>query len=164
MNTQTQRSLDACFGATTRLAHRVRTLSERLHGSDSLSAGRRGILRDLRDNGPQTVPQMARRRFVSRQHIQSLVDPLTSEGHVELVENPAHRRSRLVRLTRRGDLLVQEMAQRERDLMAQMDLPISQRELDYAASVLQAICEWLSGTRRQGPPPPRKSKRRPPQG
>ncbi|MBN1477915.1 MarR family transcriptional regulator [Candidatus Sumerlaeota bacterium] len=156
MNTQTQSSLDACFAASARLAHRFRALEGEMHGSDTLSAGRRGILRDLREHGPQTVPQMARRRSVSRQHIQALVDPLLSEGHLELIENPAHRRSRLVRLTRRGERLVEEMAQCERDRMARLALPISQRELDYTASVLQALCDWLGNVGRQGDFPPQR--------
>jgi hypothetical protein len=41
-----------------------------------MTAGKRGVLKGLDRLGPQTVPQMARARPVSRQHIQTLVNRL----------------------------------------------------------------------------------------
>jgi len=57
-----------------------------------LSAARRGVLRSLARLGPQTVPQMAGARPVSRQHIQTIVNALAADGLVETIDNPAHKR------------------------------------------------------------------------
>ena len=64
-----------------------------------------------------SVPQMARARLVSRQHIQSHVNGLQREGLVELAENPAHKRSHLARLTPEGKEAVHSVKQREAELL-----------------------------------------------
>jgi DNA-binding MarR family transcriptional regulator len=122
---------------TTALFHLLHAVAAQLHGGGELTAGRRGVLRGLDRLGPQTVPQMARARPVSRQYIQSLVNDLEAEGLVETYENPAHRRSRLVRLTSRGRAALAEMYRREADLFATLDLPLSEDELRRAAAVLR---------------------------
>jgi DNA-binding MarR family transcriptional regulator len=123
---------------TTALFHLLHAVATQLHGGGEMTAGRRGILRGLDRFGPQTVPQMARARPVSRQYIQSLVNELESEDLVETIENPAHRRSRLVSLTSRGKDALTEMYRREADLFATLDLPISDDEMRQAASVLHS--------------------------
>src|SRR5262249_19593397 len=95
-------AMDAVIGETVALFHRLRDASQQVHGQGELSSGRWGLLRDLDRLGPQTVPQMARSRPVSRQYIQTLVDGVVKQGLVELVENPAHKRSPLVELTAKG--------------------------------------------------------------
>jgi DNA-binding MarR family transcriptional regulator len=42
-------------------------------------------------------------RPTSRQRMQRLADELAAEGLVAFVDNPRHRRSKLVRLTRKGN-------------------------------------------------------------
>jgi DNA-binding MarR family transcriptional regulator len=123
---------------TTALFHLLHAVAAQLHGGGELTAGRRGVLRGLDRFGPQTVPQMARARPVSRQYIQTLVNELESEGLVETIENPAHRRSRLVRLTSRGKDALTEMYRREANLFATLDLPISDDEMHQSASVLRS--------------------------
>jgi DNA-binding MarR family transcriptional regulator len=120
--------LRAVIDETIALFHRVRYVAEQIYVADGRSATQRGVLRGLVRYGPRTVPQLARTRSVSRQHTQEVVDRLRADGFVELVTNPAHRRSRLVRATRRGVALV-----------ASMD------EAD--AAVLRAIGERLVATR-----------------
>lgn len=66
------------------------------------AGGEWGVLRMLVKDGPQTVPDMARSRPVSRQHIQTIIGALEAEGTVELIDNPKHKRSKLVRVTKKG--------------------------------------------------------------
>ena len=136
-------ALTEVFDATTALFHRLRAAAARVHGQGELTAGRRGVLRDLHRLGPQTVPQMARRRPVSRQHIQMLVNALRADGLVEPVDNPAHRRSPLVRLTGRGRAVVAAMLRREARLLAAMPVDVSERDLVRAARVLRGLREVL---------------------
>jgi|SRR5215469_1377174 len=125
------------------LFHLLHTLAEQLHGEGELTAGRRGILRGLDRLGPQTVPQMARARPVSRQYIQMLVNQLEAEGLVELIENIAHKRSRLVRLTPKGKAALAAMYEREAAFYASLDLDLSEGALHSTAAVLQSFREAL---------------------
>jgi DNA-binding MarR family transcriptional regulator len=132
---------DALFRETIALFHRMAAAAEQVHRQGALSGARRGVLRGLARHGAQTVPQMARARPVSRQHIQILVNALASEGLVAFEDNPAHRRSRLVRLTNRGRRLVETMNRREASLLARLPLRVGQRDLERAAEVLRKIRE-----------------------
>ena len=96
------RGMVSLIDETRLLFHHLRRTAESLHRQGEITAGRRGVLESLHREGPRTVPQLARARPVSRQHIQKLVDPLAAEGLVELVDNPRHKRSKLVRLTAAG--------------------------------------------------------------
>ena len=142
-------ALGRLFEATTALFHRLRAAAAQVHGQGELTAGRRGVLRDLERFGPQTVPQMARRRPVSRQHIQTLVNGLIADGLTEAVENPAHRRSRLVRLTASGRALVEAMRRREARILAAIPLDLGRhgtRDLERAAEVLNRVRAALEGS------------------
>lgn len=123
------------------LFHRLRWEAEQIHGQGQRSSGRRGVLRGLDLRGPKTVPQMARERPVSRQYIQSLVNGLAGEGLVEFFDNPAHRRSSLVRLTEKGIDLVAAMNRREQKLFSSAKITIEEKRLRAAAAVLRAIRE-----------------------
>jgi DNA-binding MarR family transcriptional regulator len=66
------------------------------------AGGEWGILRLLVKDGPQTVPEMARSRPVSRQHCQTIANALEAQGYVEFIDNPKHKKSKLVRATKKG--------------------------------------------------------------
>lgn len=143
-------ALVAVFDEASALHFRATWALGRLHGQGAHTSGMRAILRDLDRLGPQTVPQMARRRPVSRQHIQGLVNQLLDVGHVELIDNPAHRRSPLVRLTREGSAAFAAMREREAALIARLapDAPdLTADDLRTAATVLRALREVLEGSR-----------------
>jgi DNA-binding MarR family transcriptional regulator len=70
------------------------------------------MLRILKMNGPQTVPQIARYRYVPRQSIQKLANQMLQDGVIELINNPAHKRSKLLRLTPKGEAVFQKLSDR----------------------------------------------------
>jgi|MudIll2142460700_1097286.scaffolds.fasta_scaffold22093_3 DNA-binding MarR family transcriptional regulator len=119
--------------------HRVRYVAEQIYGADGRSTARRGILRGLVRYGPRTVPQLALARSVTRQHTQEVVDRLVADGLVELVPNPAHKRSRLVRATRRGTALVAELDDTDARVLASISGGLSIHELAVTARTLQAV-------------------------
>lgn len=133
----------ALFDETVALFHRLRATAEDVHGQGDASACRRGVLKSLDRHGPQTVPQMARARLVSRQHIQVVVNALSGEGLVEFVENPAHRRSSLVRVTGKGKELAQAMNRREETVLKDLAVPCGTDDLRSAAAVLRAVRQAL---------------------
>lgn len=136
MTTELSSSLEGLIDETVALFHRLRAVAAAVHGEGELSAARRGVLTSLVKLGPQTVPQMAAVRPVSRQHIQTIVDSLAADGLVETIDNPAHKRSVLVRLTARGRTAVRDIARRESALLTSLDVGVSAAEIDRATAVL----------------------------
>ncbi len=121
------------------LSRGLQAVIDEMHGGGAPSGARRGLLRDLARLGPQTVPQLARRRSVTRQHVQALVNPLAEAGYVELLTNPAHRRSPLMGLTDRGVELVSAMDRRERELFLALEVVGPGEEMRRAADILQSV-------------------------
>ena len=121
------------------LVHRLARVVEELHADLGLTGGRRGVLQSLAQGGPQTVPQLARARPVSRQHIQSHVNPLLEAGLVELRDNPHHRRSKLVSLTPEGERIVAEIERRERPLVDELSQVIGTARLEGTAQTLREL-------------------------
>ncbi len=125
------------------LFFRVRAVLEDIHGHSRISGSMRGVMRDLRHQGPMTVPQMARQRPVSRQHIQAIVNELQRAELVILVENPRHKRSRLVQLTRSGEEELDRIIEREQQVLSALDIPVSIDDLKHADETLKRIRSLL---------------------
>src|SRR5438874_13287905 len=113
MLTNTSHKLVKVLDEAVALNFRLQRVAEELHRQGPASSARRGLLRSLSDEGPQSVPQMARTRTVSRQYVQTLVNSLMEDGLVEMAPNPAHRRSGLVQLTADGRQAVKDNTRRE---------------------------------------------------
>ena len=136
-------AIEGLIEETVNLFHRFKVAAEQVDGGGDMAAGKRGILKCLQGHGPQTVPQMARARPVSRQHIQSLVDPLAKEGYVEFVANPHHKRSSLVRLTGKGKILIAEIARREESVYRLLEQEFPDDTLLRTAATLQNVRQFL---------------------
>lgn len=132
-------AFEKVLGETVALYHRLKIVAEQIHRQGELTSGKGGVLAGLYHFGPQTVPQMARARPVSRQYIQTLVNELADQGLVELVGNPAHKRSHLVRLTERGEAIVEKMIKRQKTIVSKLRLDIAEKDLLSAASVLSDV-------------------------
>src|SRR6266511_1883556 len=76
---------------------RIRALGQKTGLITSWGGGAFGFMRSLALLGPLTVPQIAQMRPTSRQRMQRLADELGAEGLVEFIDNPKHRRSKLIR-------------------------------------------------------------------
>ena len=142
---RTALALRSVIDETGRLFHTIGRAAERLHEDDELSGGERAVLVELAEVGPQTVPAMAGRRPVSRQHIQSIVNPLLGRGLVELVENPRHRRSKLVRITSAGREVVGRIRSREGRVIAAVVPRLHADALELTARTLVEIGEIFQG-------------------
>jgi len=75
--------------------------NEQLAGR-GLTAADRAVLEFLSAAGALTVPEIATRYQVSRQHIQVTVNGLVAKGLLTTRKNPQHKRSLLIALTARG--------------------------------------------------------------
>lgn len=143
MNADQAAAMLRLFDEIPALFHRLQAVAADVHGWDIPSAGRRGVLRSLDRLGPRTVPQLARARLVSRQHIQVLVSGLVKDGLVATDENPAHRKSPLVCLTGKGKRRLLASQAREARLLACAKFELAGSEIDRAADTLQALRKLL---------------------
>lgn len=139
------RPIDELLDQARLLWHVMVQVAERLHQGEPVTLGMRAVLEFLTRNGPATVPQIARSRGVTRQHIQALVNDLLELRLVSLDANPAHRRSALVRLTADGQKAAERMRRRERQYLEGLDLKARPEELRRASATLSAVREALEG-------------------
>lgn len=131
--------------AARRLFHRLGQAASTLHRESGISAGMRAVLESVISGGPQTVPQLARARPVTRQHIQGLVNALLEAGLVDYAENPAHKRSKLVAPTAGGRAAFAAMRARESAAFAALDLACTPEELAAAEAVLRTLITAFDG-------------------
>lgn len=87
---------------------RIEAITEATAGF-ATAGGEWGVLRALVKDGPMTVPEMARARPVSRQHCQTICNALEAKALVEFIDNPKHKKSKLVRITKKGQARFQSM-------------------------------------------------------
>lgn len=108
-----------------------------------MSVGVRAVLDQLNREGARTVPQIGRSQELSRQFVQRMVNNAHAASFVEFTDNPAHRRSRLVRLTGRGRVAIEAVVAREHELMKQVGGDLTAAQLDAAVLVLHHMRDAL---------------------
>ena len=127
---------------------RVRALGQEAGFFTGWGAGAYGFMRSLALLGPLTVPDIARMRPTSRQRMQRLANELAAEGLVEFTGNPRHRRSKLVRLTPRGEARHRRLTVRLLEIASTMGAGLREAEIRRTAEVVRQIGdEAKRGTR-----------------
>ncbi len=116
--------------------NRLKALSDDLHGDVQITTAMRAVMETLSEAGARTVPQIARAKGVTRQHIQLLADALVKAGLAAVKDNPAHRRSSLIALTDKGKRAFAKMQAREAPIVEEMAWEFDALELDRATAVL----------------------------
>jgi DNA-binding MarR family transcriptional regulator len=124
---------------------RIRAVGQRTGLITGWGGGAFGFMRSLALLGPLTVPQIARMRPTSRQRMQRLADELAAEGLVEFVDNPQHRRSRLVRLTRKGEAHYRAMSARFAAIAATMGGGLSEADIRKATAIVRRLSDEVKG-------------------
>lgn len=127
------------------LAAHLKSAARVIHRKEELPVGSKRLLQLLWSNGPQTVPQIARARASSRQNIQMLVNHLAEGGWVECVENPAHKRSDRVRLTGRGEAMLNVAIEREARFLEPLLNQVTEQEILSAGKLLSRLRAFLDG-------------------
>jgi DNA-binding MarR family transcriptional regulator len=125
------------------LYRRVLRAVEQGEPIEGVSVGVRAVLDLLARGGAMTVPQMGRTQSLSRQFVQRMVNDAAADGLVEMVDNPAHRRSRLVRLTGTGRARIAAVTAREHDLLRQVPGELTGPEVDACLRVLDRMLTAL---------------------
>jgi DNA-binding MarR family transcriptional regulator len=118
---------------------RIRALGQKTGLITSWGGGAFGFMRSLARLGPLTVPQIAQMRPTSRQRMQRLANELEAEGLVEFIDNPKHRRSKLVRLTRKGDARYRELEARFLAIAATMGVGLGERDIRRTTDIVRRL-------------------------
>jgi DNA-binding MarR family transcriptional regulator len=120
---------------------RIRALGQKTGLITSWGGGAFGFMRSLALLGPLTVPQIAEMRPTSRQRMQRLADELAAEGLVKFIDNPKHRRSKLVQLTPKGDARYRELNARLLSIASTMGVTLSEADIRKTIAIVRHLSD-----------------------
>lgn len=126
-----------------RLYRAVERETSEQRGGFGVSAAEHTVLGLIEPEGGLSVPQIARRYRVSRQHVQATVNSLAEKGLVEAVDNPVHKRSPLIRLTHKGCEVLGALQQRESAAMDHLFAGVPAGERTQAREILDRLVRSL---------------------
>ena len=118
---------------------RIRAVGQKTGLITSWGGGAFGFMRSLAMLGPLTVPQIAEMRPTSRQRMQRLADELAADRLVEFIDNPKHRRSKLVQLTRKGAARYREMSARFLAMASTIGGELSEAEIRKTSAIVRQL-------------------------
>jgi DNA-binding MarR family transcriptional regulator len=120
---------------------KIRALGQKTGFITGWGGGAFGFMRSLALLGPLTVPQIAQMRPTSRQRMQRLANELAAEGLVEFIDNPRHRRSKLVRLTPKGDVRYRELNARLLSIASTMGVALSEADIRKTIEIVRQMSD-----------------------
>jgi DNA-binding MarR family transcriptional regulator len=118
---------------------RIRALGQKAGLITSWGGGAFGFMRSLVLLGPLTVPQIAQMRPTSRQRMQRLADELAAAGLVKFIDNPKHRRSKLVQLTPKGEARYRAMNARLLAIASTMVADLSEADIRKTIGIVRRL-------------------------
>ena len=124
---------------------RIRALGQKTGLITGWGGGAFGFLRSLALLGPLTVPQIAQMRPTSRQRMQRLADELAGDGLVTFIDNPKHRRSKLVQLTLKGAARYRELNARLLSIASATGTALSEPDIRTTAEVVRLLSDDVKG-------------------
>ena len=133
---------DKAYEITWLIRRLFRAMAETADGylrDSGLTAADRAVMEFLFPDHELSVPDIARRYNVSRQHVQVTVNGLIEKGLVRSIENPRHKRSRLIRLSSLGRDAFDEIFRNEAELLEQLFADIPDDWLDATQQTLSLL-------------------------
>jgi DNA-binding MarR family transcriptional regulator len=120
---------------------RTRAFGQKAGFITSWGGGAFGFMRSLALLGPLTVPQIAQMRPTSRQRMQRLADELAAEGLVQFIDNPKHRRSKLVLLTRKGAARFGKLNARLLAIASTMGVALTEADIRKTTEIVRKLSD-----------------------
>jgi DNA-binding MarR family transcriptional regulator len=120
---------------------RIRAVGQKTGLITSWGGGAFGFMRSLARLGALTVPQIAEMRPTSRQRMQRLADELAAEGLVEFIDNPKHRRSKLVQLTAKGEARYREMNTRFLAIASTVGVAVKDADIRKTTEIVRQLSD-----------------------
>ncbi|MEQ8736759.1 MAG: MarR family winged helix-turn-helix transcriptional regulator [Rhodospirillaceae bacterium] len=126
------RSIRACF-------NRLKATGDALHADVGITSAMRAVMESLAEGGAQTVPDVAKNKRVSRQHIQTLADQVAQAGLLTFKKNPSHKRSSLMGLTANGKRAFAAMKDREVVALQELATVVPEKDLVVTLRTLNKL-------------------------
>ena len=108
-----------------------------------ITAADRAVLEFLYPDEALSVPEIAERYDVSRQHVQVTVNALLEKGLVKKKPNPRHKRSDLICLSGAGNRLFKRIRKNDARLVAGLFRNIPDRQLATTLKTLKELNDRL---------------------
>lgn len=128
----------------------LRARGEQLLSDIGINPSMRAVLESLCRDGPKTVPQIAKQKSVSRQHIQTIMNALLERGHVRQADNPAHKRSPVFLVTSSGRSVFEEALRREAKPLNDIARTLPGEDLPVVMAFLERLNRELTEQIRKG--------------
>ncbi len=109
-----------------------------------LTAADRAVMEFLYPDVRLSVPKIASRYKVSRQHVQVTVNKLLESGLLLNEENPKHKRSLLIRLSSHGRERFDEIRKNESALLDRLFAELGEKDIDATSRTLRSLLEQLN--------------------
>ncbi len=142
MRSKTER-LYALIGEVRLCFNLLKALTEQRHADLNVSTSMRAVMEGLFQEKPKTVPEIAREKGVSRQHIQLIINALLKRKLIEAVKNPAHKASPLYALTGQGRSVFTTIKRREQKDLLRFAGSMSLQSLEQVQTTLRALNKKL---------------------
>ena len=122
-----------------RLFRAMAQLADRYLRAHGLAAADRAVLQFLDRDDALSVPEIAARCQVSRQHIQVTVNALLEDGFLESRPNPRHKRSPLFALSPIGRELFRKIRAAESEVLDTLFAGIAADDVECTRRTLHAM-------------------------
>lgn len=136
------RSFQRLIGEIFRLNGQLLATADRLSKDLDVSTARWQVIAVIRSE-TLTVAGISRRLGLTRQSVQRTANALRDQGMVEFRDNPDHRTSPLIRLTKHGEQTMKVLLERQRTLTGHFtdDLNLTVEELNEISTRLRMMRE-----------------------
>ena len=106
---------------------------------DDLTAADRAVMEFLYPEEQLSVPAIAAKYRVSRQHVQVTVNQLISKGLLRALPNPQHKRSPLMRLSELGRETFAEIRRNESAIIEKLFVDLRGEDVDVTRQLLRSL-------------------------
>ncbi len=124
----------------------LRSMADQMHGVLGINTSQRAVMESLAGQNAKTVPDIAREKGVSRQHIQVITNSLIKARLVRSHSNPDDKRTFLMSLTSHGEKNFIEIQKRETIELERLSAAFSANELQSTHDTLQKLNNLVTGS------------------
>lgn len=122
-----------------RLFRAMGDTADRYLKDDELTAAQRAVMEFLYPHEALSVPAIAAKYRVSRQHVQVTANQLLARGLLRTVANPDHKRSPLLRLSELGRESFAEIRRTEAAIIDKVFAGLGENDIETTQRVLRAL-------------------------
>lgn len=110
-----------------------------------ISSADRAVMEFLFPDHALSVPEIAEKYQVSRQHIQVTVNALLDKVYLQTKTNPRHKRSSLIALTTKGRQLFKAIIKKDETVVDELFSTLKKKDIQVTRDTLHTLLSELQG-------------------